>query len=259
MYLVPSVGTEVHLRMLEERKAWKREGGFNRIDTAAEMDAKRFRTSLVSEPFYSKLFNLRWPHTPDEFTLEMRVDVERLRMEIIFSQPAPPPQCDPSPRRLPAVDTESEEPGTPRQSTAVGTRSDEPGVLRAETQSTEREEIVPLEVSVDEFLLFNCSSLEQEFILFQPDVGVDDNNEATTPTVKAGAHKEFAALPIGWQKRETASTEQSKQLDPGGRRRSFSLFVENKFHCSLLCPHCFVFFSRYIFLSCPKSKYKRRG
>ena len=96
--------------------------------------------NLVSEPFYSKLSNPRCPHTPNEYTLEMRVDVERLRMEIVLSQPAPPTQCDPSPRRLPAVDTESEEPGTPRRSPAIGTGSDEPGVLRADTQLTGREE-----------------------------------------------------------------------------------------------------------------------
>ena len=98
--------------MLEEHKAWKREVGFNRIETAAKMDAQRFRTSLVSEPFYSKMYNPRRPHNSDEFTLEMRVDVECLRMEIIFSQLAPRPQCEPLPRRLTAVDTGSEEPET---------------------------------------------------------------------------------------------------------------------------------------------------
>ena len=75
------------------------------------MDAQRFRTSLVPEPFYGKMRNPRWPYNPDEFTLEMRVDVERLRMDIVLSQPAPRPQCDPSPRRLPVVDTGSEKPG----------------------------------------------------------------------------------------------------------------------------------------------------
>ena len=55
--------------------------------------------------------------------LEMRVDVERYRMETVHSQPAPPPQYDLSPRRSPAV----------------GTASDEPGVSRAESQSTEKE------------------------------------------------------------------------------------------------------------------------
>ena len=71
--------------MFEEQKAWKRDAGFDRIETAAEMDAQRFRTSLVSEPFlYSNMSNPRRPHTPDEFTLEVRVDVERLRMEIIL-------------------------------------------------------------------------------------------------------------------------------------------------------------------------------
>ena len=192
------------LRMLEQQKAWKREAGFDRIDTAAEMDAQRFRTKLVSEHFYSKLFNPRWPHTPNEYTLEMRVDVERLRMGIILLQPAPPSQCDPLPRRLPAVDTGSEGPGTQRRSPAIGTGSDEPGVSRAETQSTEREESFPPQASVDGFLRFNCTSPEQECILSQPAVGIDDNDEATTSKVQAGARMEFAGLPIGRQQRETS-------------------------------------------------------
>ena len=46
------------LWMLEQQKAWKRKAGFDYIDTAAEMDAQRLRTNLVSEPFfYSKIFN----------------------------------------------------------------------------------------------------------------------------------------------------------------------------------------------------------
>ena len=65
------------------------------------------------------------PPTPDEFTLEMKVDVEGLRMKTILSQPASS-QCDPSPRRA-AVDTGSEEPGTPQQSPAISTGSEEPG------------------------------------------------------------------------------------------------------------------------------------
>ena len=69
---------------------------------------------------------------------------------------------------------------------------------------------------MDVFIRFNCTSPEQECILFQPDVGVDDNDEATTSKVQAGAHNEFARLPIGPQQRETASMEQRKQFDPGG-------------------------------------------
>ena len=93
------------LRMLEEQKAWTREAGFDRIAITAEMDAQRFHTGLDSELFYTKLYNPRCPHTPEEHKLEMDVDVERLRMEILLSQPAPPPLCDSSPRRLPAVGT----------------------------------------------------------------------------------------------------------------------------------------------------------
>ena len=45
---------------------------------------------------------------PEEFNLQMKVDVEGLRMEIILSQPSSF-ECDTSPRRA-AVDTGSDEP-----------------------------------------------------------------------------------------------------------------------------------------------------
>ena len=84
------------------------------------MDEKRSRTSPVPDPFfYSNNLIPRHPHTPDEFTLEIKVDIERLTMEIIPSQPAPQPQCEPSSRRA-AVDMGSEESGTLRRSPAIG-------------------------------------------------------------------------------------------------------------------------------------------
>ena len=102
-----------------------------------EKRSKRSRTSPISAPFFcSNMINPKRPHTLDEFTLEMKVDVERLRMEITLSQPVPQPQCDPSPRRA-AVDTGSEEPGTPRRSPSIGTGSDRPGVSRIETSIEE--------------------------------------------------------------------------------------------------------------------------
>ena len=82
------------LRILEQQETWKRETGFDRIEITADMDAQRFRTVFDSEPIYTKLYNPRGPHTPEEHALEMRVDVERLRMEVVLSQPAPPSQCD---------------------------------------------------------------------------------------------------------------------------------------------------------------------
>ena len=85
------LGQMRRLLMLEEKKAGKQEFGFDRIETAAEMDEKRFRTSLVSDPFfYRNRLNTRRQHTPDEFILEMKVDIKQLRMKIILSQPAPP-------------------------------------------------------------------------------------------------------------------------------------------------------------------------
>ena len=192
------------LLMHEKHKVWKREFGYDRLETAAEMDEKRSRTSTspVSNPFfYRNMAVPSHPHTPDEFTLEMKVDVEGLRMEIILSQPASS-QCDPSPRRA-AVDKGSVEPGTPQQSPAISTGPVEPGTQpqspaistgspgpsQAATQM--EEEISPFESSMDGSLSSNCTSLEQEYILIksrggyillqvQPEVGMDASNNATT-------------------------------------------------------------------------------
>ena len=106
----------------------------------------------------------------------------------------PSSQCDSSPRRA-AVDTGSEEPVTPPRSPAIGTGS-EPGVSRDETQIMEEEGIFPFETSMDGFLHSNCTSTEQECILLQPHVGVNDNkvqpevgmddsNDATTQQAAA--------------------------------------------------------------------------
>ena len=105
------------LRMLEKQEAWKRETGFDRIEIIAQMDAHRLHVGFDSESLYSELYNLKWPHTPDEHMLEMRVDVERQRMEIVLSQPAPPPQYNSSPRWSPAVRTGLDEPVMPRAGT----------------------------------------------------------------------------------------------------------------------------------------------
>ena len=98
------------LQMLEKQEAWKREAGF---ETIAKMVAQRFLTDFDPEPFCTKLYNSRWLHTPENHTLEMRVNIERLRKKIVFSQPAPPPQCDSSPRRSLTVGTGLDKPGAP--------------------------------------------------------------------------------------------------------------------------------------------------
>ena len=124
------------LLMHEKHKEWKRKIGYGRLETAAEMDEKRSRTSTspVSNLFfYSNMVIPSHPNTPDEFTLEMKVDVEGLRMEIILSEPALS-QCDPSPRRA-VVDTGSVEPGTPQQSPAISTGQWNPERRRSHPRS----------------------------------------------------------------------------------------------------------------------------
>ena len=217
--------------MHEKHKAWEREFGFDRIETAAEMDKKRSRTSTSPVPkpfFYRNTIIPSHPHTPDEFTLEMKVDVEGLRMEITLSRPASS-QCDPSPRRA-AVDTGSEEPGTPQQSPAISTGSGEPGMppqspaispgspaSQAETQM--EEEILSFEASMDGFLNQNFTSTEQEStLLHQQDVGVDDHEkETTTTTQQAAVRKEFVSPTEKQQQRGTTAwaTKQYKLIDRG--------------------------------------------
>ena len=64
------------VRMLEDQEPWKREAGFDRNGIIAQIDAQRFRTGFDLEPLDTKLYNPRWPHTPEEHTLQMRADVE---------------------------------------------------------------------------------------------------------------------------------------------------------------------------------------
>ena len=197
------------LLMHEKHKAWKREFSFDRIETAAEMDEKRSRasTSPVPNPFfYRNMVIPKRPHTPDEFTLEMKVDVEGLRMEIILSQPASS-QCDPSPRRA-AIDTGSEEPGTPQQSPVISTGSEELGVSRA-----------PFETSMNGFLHSNFTSTKQESaLLHQQDVGEDDDDKETTATTQQAAVREEFVSPTEKLQRQgttTWATEQHKLFDRG--------------------------------------------
>ena len=210
------LGQMRRLLMHEKHKVWKREFGFDRIEMAAEMDEKRSRTSTSPVPnplFYRNMVIPNHPHTPDEFTLEMKVDIEGLRMEIILSQPTSS-ECDPSPRHA-AVDTGSEEPGTPPQSPAISTGL--PGASQAETQM--EEENFSFETSIDGFLNQNFTSTEQESaLLHQQDVGVDDDEkEPTMTTQQAAVRKEFVSPTEKQQQRGTTAwaTKQHKLFDRG--------------------------------------------
>ena len=87
------------------------------------------------------------------------------------------------------------------------------------------EGIFSFKASMDGFLRSNCTSLEQEYVLIQsreeyillqvqPEVGMDDSNNATTS--QAAAREESARLPIGKQQGVTAwSTDQNRQFDRG--------------------------------------------
>ena len=121
-------------------------------------------------------------------------------------------ECDPSPRRA-AVVTRSEGPGTPPHSPAISTGSG-PEISQAETQMEEG--IFSFATSRDVFLRSKCTSLEEEYILLQvqPEVGMDDSNNATTS--QAATREESARLLIQQQRGTTDwGTEQHKPFDRG--------------------------------------------
>ena len=206
------------LLMHERHKVWKREFGYDRIEMAAEMDEKRSRTSTspVSNTFlYRNMVILEHPHTPEEFHLQMKVDVEGLRMEIILSQLSSS-KCDTSPQRA-AVDTGSEEPGTPTQSPAVSKGSG-PEAQQAETQM--HGGMFSFEASTDGLLDKNVTSTKQKepALLCQQDVGVDDEGKEITTTQQAAVRKEFMSPTKKQQQRGGSTawgTEQHELFDRG--------------------------------------------
>ena len=88
----------------------------------------------------------------------------------------------------------------------------------------EEGEIFPFETSMDGFLRLNCTSTEQECILLQsdvgvndnkvqPEVGMDDSNDATTQ--QAAVREEFVSPTEKRQGTTAWATEQHKQFDRG--------------------------------------------
>ena len=132
------------------------------------------------------ILNTKYQLTAQRPAPETRVQPDGVIREHRAGENSPSSECNPSPRRA-AVDTGSEEPATPPQSPAISTGSG-PGASQAETQM---EEVFPFETSMGGFLRSNFTSMEQEYILpqsnvgvsdnrVQPEVGMDDNNNATT-------------------------------------------------------------------------------
>ena len=116
--------------MLEQRATWIRENYFDRNEIIADSHKetlRRMHGGLDPKPFYTGLYGPQRPPTPERFNLHLKVDMDSLSMEIIFSQPLPLPQYE-----LP-----------PRWSRATGTGLDKPGEAHAEMQQTEQRELSP--------------------------------------------------------------------------------------------------------------------
>ena len=57
-----------------------------------DFDPQTFHTRLYNPRWFTRLYNPRWLPTPEEFILDLNVEVESLRMELLLSQPLPPAQ-----------------------------------------------------------------------------------------------------------------------------------------------------------------------
>ena len=124
-------------------------------------------------------------------------------------------------------------------------------------------EIVALQASVDGVLRFNnCTSPEQECILFQPDVGVDGDRDQPTTSQRATAREEFARpTKKRQQQRMTAwTTEQSKQFDLGRWREAITFCRDECLVSYIVCSFfsCFVC-SSVVYIFCLVRKAGTRG
>ena len=101
--------------------------------------------TLIRNPFTLYCTTLDGRPTPQNFTSEMNVEVDILRLDILFSKPPPPLQYDLSPRWSPAANT----------------GLDEPGVSHNELQQTEQEITFPFQTGVDGFLHVDCVTIPE--------------------------------------------------------------------------------------------------
>ena len=190
------------------------------------LQSKRIKTrNGILPASLKRILKTNHPLTVRRPAPETSVQPDDVMGEHRTGENSPSSQCDPSPRRA-AINTGSEEPGPPPRSPATGTGSG-PGVSQPETQIMEEEDIFPFETSmIDGFLHSNCTSTKQQCILLQsdvgvndskvqPEVGMDDSNDATTQ--QAAAREEFARLSKIRQRQGTTAwaAEQNKQFDRG--------------------------------------------
>ena len=113
------------------------------------MHEPRHHVGFDSEPLCIGLYNPRWPYTSEEYTVEISVDIELLRLEtLLFSQFTPPPEFDSSSQRSPAV----------------GAGSDGPEVPRAETQRTAKKGSFPVQARVHDVLHVSCTSRNRRLL-----------------------------------------------------------------------------------------------
>ena len=103
-----------------------------------EETLKRLHAGLDLEPSYTGLYNSKRSPVPEEYTLDMKVEVESWRLEVLLSQLLPPSQYDVSPPR----------------SSAAGTGLEEAGVPHPEMQQTKQEETV--------FLHVHCTKIPEQ-------------------------------------------------------------------------------------------------
>ena len=118
------------VRMLEQRATWMRENGFDRIEVKADRHEETLRhmhAGFDPQPFYARLHSPRRPPTPEEFTLDMIVEVESLRLELLLSQPLLPQLL---PRQSPA------QPPQQQPCSVCRMRTDSGKMERGEQQTT---------------------------------------------------------------------------------------------------------------------------
>ena len=204
---------------VRKESSLKREGGFDRIETVAEMHEETLRhlhAGFNPESFNTGLYNTRRPPTLEEFNLDLKVEVESLRTELLLSQPLPLSQLDLPPRRRRSPVR------PPPEIPPCSSQTDQGGTF-------------PFQADTKGFLHANCTRILKQRGGFsrQADVGMD-------PEVQVTARQEFARLPMNRQQRGViASSKESNLTRPGdGEIITFSSGI-----CPFptYCAFCFMF------------------
>ena len=144
-----------------------RENGFDKVEVIAEMHKEtsgHLYAGFDPELFKTGLYNPRRPPTPEEFTLDMTVEVESLWLELFLLQPLLQQLL---PRQLLAQ--------SPQQPCSISRMTTNTSKIKRGAQQP----------TVDAYLHVDCMRIPKRGRTYYLQADIEMNHETTTPQVAA--------------------------------------------------------------------------